>query len=690
MQRMSLSLKIRKWLYRVLVECDPLIRDRYVRYKQSLCVGGIRGLLNKIFFLLRCYFRRLFLWERMGEDNTPYLGGAESSIFSGLTPKELADKLAQYDVVSFDIFDTLLFRPFAAPVDLFHIVGEELGYLNYAVLRHDMEVICRETGIKNGGSGEVTLEQIYMLMERQCGVPARRGMEAELRVEANFLYANPYMKAVFDLLRQKGKRIIVISDTYFSSGFLLTILEREGYRDIEKVYVSCEYGYGKHDGKLFGLIKQELENDLTYAHVGDNARSDIINAKRNGFETIYYPNVNLSGAAYRTKRQSRVTGSAYAGIVNAHLYNGMHIYDPFYEYGYKIGGLFVLGYCNFIRQYTLANNIDIVLFLARDGDIIKHVYDMLYPDNCSKYVLWSRTAAAILGSDYFRFDYLSRFIFHKVNRKKSIDEILVGMGISEPLREIVLKESGLSGRDILTANNCAGLEKALLDNWSVVQGCYYDNRIAAKNYFEETLRGYKRACTVDVGWVGSGGVILSHLVNEIWQLDCKLVSTLIAGTTTKHNADMDATQALLTSGKMQSYMFSMAHNREYWSVHNPLKGHMLFFEALLSSPTPGFTSFTLPKSGEGYHMQFKEEHANNTEETHNIQAGILDFAGEYVRRFAAYPYMLNISGNDVYAPFAALMEKKGKYFKELFKDYMFEPYVADKVSSVSEIVYSKK
>ena len=36
-----------------------------------------------------------------------------------IEPKELLNKLCEYDVVSFDVFDTLIFRPFTSPRVLF-------------------------------------------------------------------------------------------------------------------------------------------------------------------------------------------------------------------------------------------------------------------------------------------------------------------------------------------------------------------------------------------------------------------------------------------------------------------------------------------------------------------------------------------------------------------------------------------
>ena len=49
-----------------------------------------------------------------------------------------------YDVISFDVFDTLIFRPFSCPSDLFFFVGIRLGYRNFAQLRREAEGIARK------------------------------------------------------------------------------------------------------------------------------------------------------------------------------------------------------------------------------------------------------------------------------------------------------------------------------------------------------------------------------------------------------------------------------------------------------------------------------------------------------------------------------------------------------------------
>ena len=100
--------------------------------------------------------------------------------------------------------------------------------------------------------------------------------------------------------------------------------------------------------------------------MGDNPRSDDVMAKKAGFATMPYPNVNHNMLLYRPYDMSYLVGSAYRGIVSNHLYNGLHTYSMEYEYGYIYGGLFVLGYCRFIHEYCKNNAIDTLLFLSRD------------------------------------------------------------------------------------------------------------------------------------------------------------------------------------------------------------------------------------------------------------------------------------------------------------------------------------
>ena len=58
---------------------------------------------------------------------------------------------------------------------------------------------------------------------------------------------------------------------------------------------------------------------LRYIHVGDNRISDGENAKKAGWDSVYYANVNAMGNPFRSREMSSVTGSVYRGLVNACL-----------------------------------------------------------------------------------------------------------------------------------------------------------------------------------------------------------------------------------------------------------------------------------------------------------------------------------------------------------------------------------
>ena len=66
-----------------------------------------------------------------------------------------------YDVISFDIFDTLLLRPFANPTDLFYIIGKRLDMPEFHKLRIEAEKRAREIAIAETGSREITIYNIY-------------------------------------------------------------------------------------------------------------------------------------------------------------------------------------------------------------------------------------------------------------------------------------------------------------------------------------------------------------------------------------------------------------------------------------------------------------------------------------------------------------------------------------------------
>ena len=593
---------------------------------------------------------------------------------NNISVEGFVSKLMKYDIVSFDIFDTLIFRPLSEPADLFYFTAQKLNYMDYKNIRICAEADARGKNYNRYANYEVSFPEIWENMSEATGIVAHVGMEDEINDEKSLCYANPFMLEVWKSLIKAGKRILVVSDMYLPTEVLGEILRINGFSGYEELFVSNKFHKSKAKGDLYDVVKAKYPG-CGIVHVGDNPVSDVKKAVKAGISVCPYPQVNSKMLSYRPYDMSPMIGSAYRGIVSNYIYSGSKTFSMEYEYGYIYGGLFVLGYCNFIHEYAVNNKVDKLLFLSRDGDILKQVYERLYPDEETLYVYWSRKAALKLMADYDKNDYFRRFIYHKQNQKYTVTDILKSMEISELLKELPKwkdiweeyrrshdirdkdKFIDLKANDELTDKNGYLLRHFIEANWEFVLDKYSDQQRAAREYFSEILDGIKRAVAVDIGWAGSGAMALSFLVENVWKLDTDITG-LIAGTNTIHNAEPDASEAFLQSGKLVSYLYSQQHNRDLLKYHNPSKDDNVFWELLLASPTKPFTGYY----SNGLHFGKTDIDEDKAME---IRRGIIDFVTEYTLRFKDYPYMMNISGRDAYAPMLSAGGNKRRYLKEI-------------------------
>lgn len=668
---------MRMKLYHFLVNRHAGIRTRYHTMHDG--AAGLQRFLSYVYLLWLnfCYY---FLFRRFldGEKDTDFdekkrlpAEGIESKAY--IRPNELTETLSCYDVISFDVFDTLIFRPFSEPADVFYFLGERFGIPDFKRIRMEQEFLARKECLKEKGHMEITLADIWTRLEQEVGVPKEQGMEAERALERKFCYANPYMQEVFCSLQKRGKQMILISDMYLPETFLRELLEGCGYTGFEKLYVSCAYKKSKADGGLYQICKKDYP-EKSCIHIGDNRLSDVKLAEQNGFFAYYYPNVNLQGKPYRACDLSPVTGGAYRGIVNSHLYNGLHAYSMEYEYGFVYGGLFVLGYCHFIHDYCRKNKTDRLLFLSRDGDILKQAYDLMFPGEDTAYVYWSRAAAVKLMAEYNRHDYFRRFVYHKVNQG-----ITAAMALSSMELDFLAGEWGEPEAE-LTDKNADDFKNFLQERFDEITDAYKGSMRAAETYYAKMLSGAKKAAAVDIGWAGSGALSLSYLTERVWNIPCEITG-IVAGTNTPHNAEWDASEIFLQTGKLISYLYSASHNRDLWKKHDPNKNYNVYWELLLSSCDRQFLGFRDAKEMcDGDTVWEKEKsvalHFGKPDPNRNgileIQKGILDFVTEYTKRFQNEPSMFRISGRDAYAPMLLAAGHKEKHLKKISETFRVE------------------
>ena len=209
-----------------------------------------------------------------------------------------ASWLSSYDglkVLSLDCFDTLLWRKVVFPTDVFFTLAQSSAFRQMglsAPLRAKAETAARRISWIERQSAEVNLEQIYrQAVPHATEVQIAMLAAAELDCEIDYCFC---FQPVFDLIvqaRQRGLKVVVVSDTYLSEAQLKQLLYSsmpalDGLLDA--VYCSNVHQLSKGDGiwrKLLPLLKVKPEEIL---HLGDNKDADLLSPQRFGIRACHF------------------------------------------------------------------------------------------------------------------------------------------------------------------------------------------------------------------------------------------------------------------------------------------------------------------------------------------------------------------------------------------------------------------
>lgn len=189
------------------------------------------------------------------------------------------------DLVSFDVYDTLVCRSCAEPADVFRIVGNQIGDPSFFDKRKRAEALARS----KTPSGETTLHHIYAEYPGLKEDRAANLMSIEMNAELGVSVRNAEMGALFDSLRKKGKRIAIVSDMYLPSDFVEKVLDHCGYSGYERLFVSGDLGLSKRKGDLFDYVckRLSLQPDRVL-HIGDHPLSDYRVPRKHGLRAFLY------------------------------------------------------------------------------------------------------------------------------------------------------------------------------------------------------------------------------------------------------------------------------------------------------------------------------------------------------------------------------------------------------------------
>ena len=299
--------------------------------------------------------------------------------------------IAVTKISSFDVFDTALVRRTAYPSDVFYLVAKMIEQdLSSEAKKNFAEdfVAARVSAEKLALSGreEATLKDIWTILNRQFPFLSKvGGPDKELAIEDAVLAPNMSVWKEIRLARERGQRIIFISDTYLPGAFVKSQLLRHGVAfEGDGIYVSSDVGFTKRSGNLFReVLKREAITADAIHHYGDNLQSDYIIPRdlSMGATIIKKPELNKWELALLGRRAAdkefaiRLVGNMKLFRINSPVSNDAGITDLV---GTFLGPLVVL-WAAWVLNRARSDAISRLYFVARDGSLLWRAAKILAP-----------------------------------------------------------------------------------------------------------------------------------------------------------------------------------------------------------------------------------------------------------------------------------------------------------------------
>ncbi len=420
----------------------------------------------------------------------------------------LKEKIDKHDIISFDIFDTLVFRNVMKPKDIFRIMEQKIlekyKIKGFAKLRIDAENKARLLS-KNE---DITLDEIYDNLKKKLNADTEKIRKLELEIEEKFIVPNSFMKKAYEYALEKGKTIYIISDMYLPTKFLEKILKKCEYTGYKKLYVSGDVNKTKGSGSIYTLVREEnkISKSKKWLHIGDNAISDIQSAKNKGLNAYFYE------PPY-TKVEVQGKMSIQESVMNAIQYNktrnGIEI-GTFEKIGSECVSSIFYGFCDWLSKLTATQ--DNLVFLSRDGYFPLKVFNLMKEkrnlDIYTKYLLTSRKAYQIPAYALMdKKDVIEQLTLwnSQLNHKITIKDVYKQVGIDA--KEFIKEIQSFDFEDenvVLDYANRERVKKLVALTYGKIKSNLEQRLELVKEYLKnEGVDKFEQLNIVDIGWRGS-------------------------------------------------------------------------------------------------------------------------------------------------------------------------------------------
>lgn len=393
--------------------------------------------------------------------------------------------------VSFDLYDTLVYRSCSDPKQIFALIESESPELaNFKRKRIQAERLAR----RRHPSGECTLSEIYEQLAISLRLPTRRLREIEqreLELEFDCMRMAAGSIALLEEAHNAFDEVWLITDMYLPFEYIERLLKRFALFDyFHKILLSSTEHASKHRGSIY---EKYSEPDVEWIHYGDNRFADVKQAKKKGVDGRHVATLisnrfesRMSMSGEMARALADLSRHTRAGISPASVSHATTI-------GASVSGPLVFEYIAWIQKQAIELRIDRLVFLARDGQLPYKAYQLFRAANPGLppaiYLPASR-AAWILPILRAKPDLLGKIASKHL--PPSPREALISLGLSEEMDPVC--PGGTNVIEMLRSKLSSPRGQTLLnERWSDCIAVFREAGIFTAS----------RVGLVDIGWKGT-------------------------------------------------------------------------------------------------------------------------------------------------------------------------------------------
>ena len=333
------------------------------------------------------------------------------SNIKGESKEYLYERTSMAEVISFDLFDTLITRRVLSYTDIFELMDirlRKMGIMipDFSRLRlYAEKELSKETAPK--------LKDIYSYVLKKTGgnfISAEELASMEFKMDLDTMIAREEMCEVFRDMMGAKKEVVITTDSYYTLPQIEVILGKLEINRPDKLFVSCEYGTSKTQG-LYDILCHAYKSK-NIVHIGDDETADMVKATEYGIGAYrIYSSLELYdvlGGLGLDGEIKNLSDRVKAGMFISEIFN-----SPFWfeeegkklsinsseQIGYLLCAPIITDFVLWMKKKVVETDYEQILFCARDGYLPGKLFRKVSSDTKAVYFLSSRTAAIRAGME---------------------------------------------------------------------------------------------------------------------------------------------------------------------------------------------------------------------------------------------------------------------------------------------------